>query len=1248
MNLLNTQVWNNHSKIEQQLLSNDISPEEQWESELLFGVLRYARNERRERIAPSVPNTANGLKSIALRLLYAGGLLGRAAHSPGAWTSIADDETGSGGLVKPAMALANERGPYMAWQNMSGEVDGPGAVMAADTPAAPYRTRRETKRQVNGLQLDLKRQNSHIAGLLNLTTPAGNEEMKNNLRPAEGVLLVDRAVRALVIRPEGMAKMAFTLLRHSGLYGASPGERLTENAMHKIVNDWIMENLFGSPIETYVARQMREFLVARGDSPAQGGISFDVQTCREMIHNRLSPLRAIMADGDEQRGDAYHYLLDTLIVPTLPTLFFERQGQRLDSLELGTLDWCYLHIGLSFAAKSAVDVRDMTRDEIIEIGCSLSSMLMMGSLSAGLIELFVFPTLLFYLKSSSDEDKRAAVKIDLNADDTKKRALKHFFAAGETREYEVNPFKQFSSAMGGYKTRTELAKEILTKQCGVLAKEEYARRVDIYKTNPDDYHCPPYKTGPNGKIPDPAVYLPDLNQAFETQNQAIVDKFAIIDRLMILDVMAQMPEEEKEFLTAATARKAGADFSRLEAMTGMPEEYFITGAKPAVQLLPGIDLFLAAAKGEERIFALGRDESGYWLKRIDRTQENYYPLMEKNLAGKDKFFRLNIYSGEGSQGLYKPAGDGLAALFETLTAQHTKRLATQLYAQGYEETSREAFNYFMLSFIPFYHCAAWDPHRREEALISCVTDSLNLLPLAGQAAARSSNLMLKVGMGSAASVRAGAASYAAGSTLKSALSNGLRTFVDLALVSASEELDRKMLTGLLLDLAQAFDPGIRSAGTLGRSIVNEVRNAVRIVRLHSPAMEKLFLKMGNAASGDKLPAGIAEFETGRLAGVDHDIPIVRLGGDRYLNRPVFVRLNPSTGDVIGKKYSLSQDNQLVAVPLQAAVRLKNILHYGLSGRGAGKAAKVWNQQRSVDTLATVQLNGQATTVHISRYGEPGAEAVLFPELGISLSQEPLNVGLYEYFYRHLSAGEKIALTLWTETDLKPSVYSGGFPSNGQKEFMPFKSRINENLWKALSFKKWSPIDKHHYLNLVSALKRPLLKLPGSYLGVGQYPLRHNIPWADTIGPGDIVTSYPTFFGVSARDHYAKIFTAKADSEGVSGKQYRQAMVYFKIEGAQQCTPLITNIAASSDSAHTENDLEMREYLYPPNMFFRVKSIATVYLIDGDIHPSQRVGVVLEELIGPVNEAKNLYTGEVLPVTSMAWANKVKRYHEALL
>ncbi len=1235
MRLFTIHRQENHSEIEQLLLSNITTRQARQSVEMLFGTLSMARNTSAPQAGPPAARAYNGLKNVGARVLYAYGALVPSQYSTGAPTGDAARDDRLDGYKMPATTgLQPEYRETRFRRDTVQAGEGPDPLSPEDIRAKLYIEQRNKVWSNNKPIIDLDLQNKNIATLMDQLS--WNDVDSNNTQLTQAMNLVDHTARFLIATPEGLARIAYVLLRGSGLYGASPGERLTTNVMSGIVDDWMAENVFGSGVEGFVARRMLGILPSGERDPTYGSAHVDVKSTLAAINAMLALFNTGGAAA-ERESSSYRYLLAHVVAPAMPTLFFSREDFPPEALELGTLDWCYLHIGLSFAAKSALDIGDMTASEIIEIGCTLSALLMMGSQSAVLIDIISFPALLHYLNTMLAADRNAALKIDVRADVTQKDALHHFFFSGEAREKAVNPFKQFGDAMGGYKSRTLLARDILLKHCGDWTESEHARRLEEYKNQPGTYRCPaapaskPGQTDRNKDLNN----LPDLNNAFEEQNKNITDKFAVIDGLMIMDTLMALPAAELDFIAAAIIRKAGADFSQLNPLTGMPVEYFITGAKPAVQMLPGIELLLASGKGEERIFALGRDNTGYWLRRVDRDKENYFQLMAINLAGADKNYRLNVYAGENTQGLYKTAGESLRILSEKLNRQHTKILANELYNQGYEETSQEAIYHFLLSFIPFYHCAKWNPHRQEEALISCALDGLNFIPLAGKAATLSSRVLAKAGMGGMASLRIAQGGYAAGAGVKSAINMGVRTFVNVAMTSVLEEFDRKALTSMLIALARSLDPGIELTGMLGKSAVLQVRNAARLLRGHSPTMEKLLLKLDAGMLDDRLPKDIDAFETGSLPGIGRDIPIVRLGGDRYRDQPVYVRVNPQTGDCFGIKYTLAPGNRLEAIPLPVASRLKNILHSGLSGRGAGKVAKIWTQQRSVDTLVSHQLNGVECTAHISRYGEPGSEALLFPELGIHLEQSPLDFAQYQAVYSSLTVSQSIALHLWTMESGASKNYRHKDVMLNLESFMVAKSTINDNLWGRLPLDKWKPSDRLIYADLTDALKRPFPRQQGSYLGVAQYPAMVSIPWGDTLGPGDIVTHYPTFMTVASEDKYARILTLRADREGLSGNQNRQAVAYFKIENARRAIPLLFN--------KEDRQILGIEYVFKPDTLFRVKSVSTAYLLEGQIHPSRRIGVVLEEFDGPVNEVKSIFTGNILPVGTAEWANIVKTY-----
>jgi hypothetical protein len=76
------------------------------------------------------------------------------------------------------------------------------------------------------------------------------------------------------------------------------------------------------------------------------------------------------------------------------------------------------------------------------------------------------------------------------------------------------------------------------------------------------------------------------------------------------------------------------------------------------------------------------------------------------------------------------------------------------------------------------------------------------------------------------------------------------------------------------------------------------------------------------------------------------VPVVRLGGDRFHGKEVYVRIYPDTGIVFGRKYIMWPDGSLETIPIGMTRRLKNILEQGLSGRGAVRKAARWGASRT--------------------------------------------------------------------------------------------------------------------------------------------------------------------------------------------------------------------------------------------------------------------------------------------------------------
>ncbi len=617
---------------------------------------------------------------------------------------------------------------------------------------------------------------------------------------------------------------------------------------------------------------------------------------------------------------------------------------------------------------------------------------------------------------------------------------------------------------------------------------------------------------------------------------------------------------------------------------------------------------------------------------VGRRPENYYEFMQPKLRVGDKNHRLNIYLN-GQSRIIKPAEQSLDIVFDTLAVLHKIRLRTLLQHYGYDETGLEKFKKILLSLIPFYDCINDIMAKRDEAVLSCALDLLSLVPLAGQAGAIANRIATKIGFSSAMALQMGLSTYAAKASLKIALKTGGRYLVTHALLPAAAELNQRAFISLALGLARAVDPGLETLARVGKASVLQFAFAAKFMKEKMPVMQKMLPRLEKSLMRQKIADPPTHYATGRLPGYDVDIPIQRLGGDGYLGQDVYVRLNPDTGDCFGRKYTLLPDRSLVAVPLPMAKRLHNILQQGLSGRGAGRAGLLWAGQQSHDELLAVRLgkNKEECVVHLSRYGEAGSEQLLFPEYGIDLHQEPLDMAQYALAFNALSPDEKLALRMWTLIDGETTQYSDGSPNLSLLGIKSLNTEINVNLRSKIPVAYWGNIEKRVYQTLLNALDRKLPTHKGSFLRVAEYRNKQIIPWASTIAPGDIVTNYPLLMSVSSQDTYAKEFTIRTHEEAAAGDTSVNALIYYKIENAEQCIPLLANIASTVEHE--------KEYLYPPKVFFKVKSISTGYLVNGDIQPATRVAVVLEELPEPAASAMNLFTGELLKFDQRAMCSR---------
>ncbi|NDL61591.1 hypothetical protein GRH90_02250, partial [Enterobacteriales bacterium SAP-6] len=429
-------------------------------------------------------------------------------------------------------------------------------------------------------------------------------------------------------------------------------------------------------------------------------------------------------------------------------------------------------------------------------------------------------------------------------------------------------------------------------------------------------------------------------ERFRRQNEDIAAKYAVVDDMLLSQALADLAPEESGFIASARVALITARFSAFDRLKHQIISRHLPRRAHSIALLPEVDLLAAATGSGRRIYALRPSRSGYRLDRVDEIEEHYYALMtDPATARKDTDYQLKIHADAVNAPVMKTSAEAGAILIENLIKRHKQRLMDQLQQFGYEETNWEKTQKILLSLIPLYDCISGIREERREAVISCMIDAFTLAPLAGQGAAIGARFAQRGALGGMVALRASLGALAVRASFRETLSRGGVDLIRFAVVPAARELDRQAMISLGLAAVRAMDPGFELAGIAGARAVKQLVGVAGLLENRVPVWRKIrvWLEQRHPPAGATPHA--TPVITARLAGLDRDLPVVKLGGDKLGAQDIYLRFNPETGEAFGKRYTLAAGNVLQAVPAPLAQRLRNILEQGLGGRGAPGAGK---------------------------------------------------------------------------------------------------------------------------------------------------------------------------------------------------------------------------------------------------------------------------------------------------------------------
>lgn len=702
-----------------------------------------------------------------------------------------------------------------------------------------------------------------------------------------------------------------------GNYGGHKTEPLPQSIQDAVINDWLSFHIFGG--------ELLGFLTDHINDSTRRSQNLNTSDIKFAVNDRIDKFFAF--DSSPQVTAAKRYIFERLINQAMP-LYGSDRTEAQDALPLNDLEWGYIHAGIQFARANFGGKFPLSNSEASALGNLLSLLVINDASSPWLTSFFLFPATIRYA-SRLDE------KVSLN-DNLKHQALEDFFSKTE-KSYNNNPLQKFQKSYEGYKTRPEIAKNIIDKKCP---------KKDVTALLNGSKFCGtivPAGSRDQRPIID-GFFLPNIDDIYYEQNEKIANDFADASRALILTSLSELDENDVNHIISSDIKSINAEFSAFDSVRHIPMPP--SAIQPIMDTLTikvkdNVDLFSATHGDEERIYALTFNGKNVAIVRVDRNIEEYHNLVDDKTARFDDDYVLNIYSGRK----IKQGGEGIERLIDEIVSNRRTKFIHQLNKYGYEKTGLEKAGDILLSLVPGYTCISDLRAGRDEAILSCLMDVATVILPSAVAASKFAGRGVRFGAELAMGVRAAARTtvqeFAMGNSIKGALAKSGGTLQHYAFSAAKQTLNRQELLSLGVEAIRVIDPGIEILGRLGKSGFNRLSQLLETLKNTNRELESVLSRVKDATIYEDV---IEPISYGTLRELDINVPVQKLGGDKFKGNDIYVVFNPETGEALGKKYTLSSDGTLNPIPAPLARRLKNIKEHGLSGRGAPNAAQQWTNE----------------------------------------------------------------------------------------------------------------------------------------------------------------------------------------------------------------------------------------------------------------------------------------------------------------
>ncbi|WP_213991596.1 hypothetical protein [Sodalis sp. dw_96] len=911
---------NHESEIEKELLSNSANMQEYYDAKHLFHNLKSIRSHDVYEIKKPVTRKKLSFKrNFVLRLLFA------SAHSP--MFSFASNLTEYNKIDVNIRSQLNSDPFFSGADTALVYHDAYAATLAAatskvstpDGSSAEKIHRRRVARSAEVKEsIYLPPATSAFDELISLLI----HESLIQEEELECQFSVIRALENLLKHNDGLKTVARNLLKSSGFFGAKENEELSEGHQKKILIAWIKSYIFKDKVEIFLVNEFIKMYKNRPDGKFLTSKSFADHIFKSVMQLLKNPSNN---HGEDHQAHPAKFITDNLLFPIMPTFYHSSTSEIAISYPVGSIEWGFMHVGLGLAMSAELDLKPVPENEILSLGIILETMLKEGLIDLSLIKLFIIPAMFHHVKDSLENNIIIQAEDIFGPNGIKQSILEDFFSDCNKYHSMNDPIMCLSQGLADLHSWTSIeeALSLISQDIKFELELPHLHYQSIYykycfysSTFP---YVMNYKKNRDWQMPDP-------NSVFLKQNADISNAFANIDKKVIYDVFFGISKEEADFLKASKVTLSRVSLENLPP----PKNTVLDATLYQINDLAireNVDVFSAEKNNDVRIYALIKERGEYRIKRVNEHITTYFEYLKYFRPEFDTdSIKLKFCSDDNK--ILKDAYASLKVLADKLSHIHRDKMLNHLNAYIYADTQDDNHKSFLSSRIPFYHCNLHEQIANEDKnMTECGLDVAALSSIAGKSEAEAS---IKPDNGLPAATGKIVSGFAVRQSLVLAMKNGASSPSRIADLPASPVLNFIALNRLALEYLRVFDPDLEITSQPMGAILEEIKEGAAIASQSQPSLNNL---LGTLIAKKNDPFVPLRYEIAYLPPYGLKVPVVKLGGDRFLEKEIYLRINPENNDIFSRKYTLTADKNLVPVPMPQGKELHNFRPKVLFGMG---------------------------------------------------------------------------------------------------------------------------------------------------------------------------------------------------------------------------------------------------------------------------------------------------------------------------